>query len=757
MIARVYLQCVIYILHSAETVCTSFHFVNCYKPYIIVQSYQNLNCISTTMYYLAIYKNLLLITEILMMNCKKQFSQLSRWAKKRRIKARVDRIAREFDVSNAASSEIEEVIPTLSVINKTSQAILAPTSFSFNNHDCNLDEENSNINNGIVTQSDDSAREYDSESESEDIICDIPTEEDLCNGLAAWAAKNSVTQVALSDLLHVLHPFHQSLPLDGRTLLCTPATEKYNIKELPGGGSYYHFGIANCLQILFDYGRCSDAFTASTLSIQVNIDGLPIFKSSNYQFWPILGILVRSNVADPFIIGLYAGNKKPSSVIDYLQDFVEEAQHLEVYGILIGTQQYTFRIHSFVCDAPARVFVKNVKGHTAYYGCERCTQAGVWLNKITFPETNAAARTNVGFREKLYDDYHLGECPLAVLSIDLIYDFPLDFMHLTCNGVMRRLVLAWMKGKLNCRLSTRLVQQVSDRLVQLKSYIPSDFVRHPRPLSEVDRFKATEFRQLLIYTGPVVFQDIVRDDVYKHFMLFSVAMFCMTSRHLCMSHCDYSQQLLLLFVQHANEIYGPEFIVYNVHSLIHLADDVRRFGELNGISCFPFENYLKTIKKLVRKPNLPLQQVIRRLTERQNSIKILRYKEKTIVCKQQHYDGPILTEYEKYSQFFVLISNRFRLSLRAKDSCIMTDDGRVAVVKNILKHDDHIALVVSFYAIMQNLFEYPLSSGDIGIYCVSKLQERLFVINLQQIRCKCVQLPKSNGIYAVFPLSHTFK
>ena len=87
----------------------------------------------------------------------------------------------------------------------------------------------------------------------------------------------------------------------------------------------------------------------------------------------------------------------------------------------------------------------------------------------------------------------------------------------------------------------------------------------------------------------------------------------------------------------------------------------------------------------------------------------------------------------------------------------MTDDGRVAVVKNILKHDDHIALVVSFYAIMQNLFEYPLSSGDIGIYCVSKLQERLFVINLQQIRCKCVQLPKSNGIYAVFPLSHTFK
>jgi len=45
-------------------------------------------------------------------------------------------------------------------------------------------------------------------------------------------------------------------------------------------------------------------------------------------------------------------------------------------------------------------------------------------------------------------------------------------------------------------------------------------------------------------------------------------------------------------------LYGPGMMVYNVHGLMHLADDVRVFGALDNFSVFPFENKLKSQKIL---------------------------------------------------------------------------------------------------------------------------------------------------------------
>ena len=53
---------------------------------------------------------------------------------------------------------------------------------------------------------------------------------------------------------------------------------------------------------------------------------------------------------------------------------------------------------------------------------------------------------------------------------------------------------------------------------------------------------------------------------------------------------NYAKKLLCMFVGHSIKVYGKEFCIYNVHALIHLADDAQRYGSLNSISCFPFEN-----------------------------------------------------------------------------------------------------------------------------------------------------------------------
>jgi len=61
-------------------------------------------------------------------------------------------------------------------------------------------------------------------------------------------------------------------------------------------------------------------------------------------------------------------------------------------------------------------------------------------------------------------------------------------------------------------------------MIELRAHIPSEFSRQPRPLLELDYWKATEFRQFLLYTGPIVLLNVLSKDMYTHFLSLSVAM-----------------------------------------------------------------------------------------------------------------------------------------------------------------------------------------------------------------------------------------
>ena len=156
-----------------------------------------------------------------------------------------------------------------------------------------------------------------------------------------------------------------------------------------------------------------------------------------------------------------------------------------------------------------------------------------------------------------------------------------------CLGVMRHLIWLWTKGPLQERIGLHTIESISSSLVDLLGFIPKEFARKPRSLREVDRWKATEFRQFLLYTGPVVLLGNLRDAVYKNFLLLHVALYILVSPSLCQQYCDYAEELLLLFVTHYSKLYGRNMVVYNVHCLVHLANEVRKYGCLHRISAFP--------------------------------------------------------------------------------------------------------------------------------------------------------------------------
>src|SRR5580765_5958558 len=106
-------------------------------------------------------------------------------------------------------------------------------------------------------------------------------------------------------------------------------------------------------------------------------------------------------------------------------------------------------------------------------------------------------------------------------------------MHLICLGVVKKLILLWIKGPLSIRLSRRAINRISYLLILLRCTTPSDFVRKPRSLKDVKQWKAVEFRNFLLYIGPVVLRYTLKKDMYHHFLTHHTAITILVRPDLC--------------------------------------------------------------------------------------------------------------------------------------------------------------------------------------------------------------------------------
>lgn len=309
---------------------------------------------------------------------------------------------------------------------------------------------------------------------------EIPPPLDLSTALSVWAVEYGVSLVALSALLCILRVHHPFLPKDGRTLLKTAT--KYTLERL-AGGVFFYFGILNMFGKTFEY-LSSKLPDRSMFMLQLNFDGLPLFKSSLTQFWPVLGMLRHKDYVSsrPLLIALFCGEAKPTSLQEYLGALVQELKILRE-GFVIGSKTLFLKVSSVICDAPARAFIKGMKCHSGYAGCDKCIQPGVYArHRMTFPEVSAASRTDESFEMRTDEEHHVAVSPLVETGIGMVSQFPHDYMHLVCLGVMRRLFDLWFgsSGPLRCRSSGRDMMEISGKLISLKAFVPVEFARKPR-------------------------------------------------------------------------------------------------------------------------------------------------------------------------------------------------------------------------------------------------------------------------------------
>ena len=109
----------------------------------------------------------------------------------------------------------------------------------------------------------------------------------------------------------------------------------------------FHTISENCIRHYYH-----DINEPTTISVNVNIDGLPLYKNGTDQIWPILCNVNGNPALKPMIIGIFHGKTKPKKVEDFLKPFVDELVPILQTGIVINNHKITVKLRAFICDSP---------------------------------------------------------------------------------------------------------------------------------------------------------------------------------------------------------------------------------------------------------------------------------------------------------------------------------------------------------------------------------------------------------------------
>lgn len=578
-------------------------------------------------------------------------------------------------------------------------------------------------------------------------------QEKFREGLAKAFVEAKINHSQGDIILRFLHSHacHDKLPLKTKTLLKTPRQLLVTIAMAPG--EYYHIGFEK--QLRKKLNSLPIALIPAHLVIDIHTDGMSVHRSNCIQLWPLQFRIINIVNDKPLIIGVYQGNKKPPNNVEFFEPFINEYQAIvNSEGMLYDNKRIPIHIRAFVADAPARALILNHKGHTATNPCSKCKVTGKYIDRrMTFCEFPSELRTDVEYLNSTDKRHHhaQGESALKKLNFPMVTRVPFEYMHLICLGVMKKFLSAIVSKKYAHKgLKKSEVAAISSRLLVLQKYTCSEFARRPRPLTEYANYKATEFRLMLLYLGPVIFHGILDTQAYFHFLLLHTACRCILVSNTSETQLQYAEKAFQLYVQLCENIYGKSYISFNVHGLLHVVQDVRCLGNANSFSAFPYEDNMSFFRRCLRKSHQLLQQLSRRLSEEDNFGKNT-YEIPQIKYISEHHDGPTMQGFlnVEMSQYKEIKFQHFRLTCQNdRDGCIILKNGMICELVNIIKFGpNQIVLILKRYLSVDNFYNVPLGipSSFAGIYMCKCLSSEIIAMNCTEMLAKCLKMPCWQG------------
>ena len=126
----------------------------------------------------------------------------------------------------------------------------------------------------------------------------------------------------------------------------------------------------------------------------------------------------------------------------------------------------------------ARSFLKSIKSHASFYGCDICCQIGSRFAFNTVYTTSAKElRCDESFRSRKDPNHHhdIASNLELIPELDFVFGFPCDYMHAVCLGVVKRFIAELFDRNCKYRLKKSEIKAINKNIKIISRQLPPVF------------------------------------------------------------------------------------------------------------------------------------------------------------------------------------------------------------------------------------------------------------------------------------------
>lgn len=495
------------------------------------------------------------------------------------------------------------------------------------------------------------------------------------------------------------------------------------------------------------------------------IDGAPVFKSSENSVWYIKVILncIKENVRFKRVLTVAVGMGNTNfNMQTFLIPLTKWAEYLFNSGVTY-TNKHGIKITKYFlpfclkCDKGAVHKVCLCSAFNGEYGCNFClhpnkTVDGRIYNKYVVLNEKADRRSN----EMWLNDAELASSALRIRGIrgkTILYRMPfvkfpqhisIEPIHCLYLGVSKYMVdHLWFKPSgyefyIGRPLAIKRIDALLINL-RLPEYADS---RLPKSLSNRSNWKASQWKYWCLYISiPILLTTIIDKKYINHWGHFVKATYILSKEKIQKDKVIEADKLYFDFVYGIQMLYGSEFMTSNIHSLEHISETVIRLGPLWAHAASCDESSIGKSKLDVTGTRGVLEQIINRSLLKESffskvnhmceaeSVKYICYNltqgrvnynsaEFSVYGTVKYEEASGLTSYPRaIRNGIVLRSEARQIGTRNFDCSINLQDGRFAIIKKILCHNNavffELEILNSIQVVLEGFSDSTINLNDV--------------------------------------------